>query len=186
MAAPGPTGRRRLPETQPRPQVRGGLPVDTPARPAEHALVIPFRGRVRLAAAAAALAVQLLAAVPPLAAQSQLAPPGSPARGWVLDGAGLLPAELVSRLDARLAEHERATSDQVVVETVLSLEGRPLEDFSLGEAQRLRLGQRGRDNGVLLLVAFHDHAVRIEVGYGLEARLPDALCARILRREVLP
>ena len=106
--------------------------------------------------------------------------------GWVRDEAGLLPAGVVERLDRKLAAHEAATSNQVVVETVPSLGGVPLEEFSLAEAERLRIGQRGRDNGVLLLVALHDRAARIEVGYGLEERLTDALCGRILRERAVP
>jgi uncharacterized protein len=160
---------------------------------AEHAAVpLPNRrvcspGRV---ASEPTLVVLLLALALPAPdgarAQSRLGAPGASASGWVIDGADLLTPEQEAALDSRLAEHERATTNQVVVETVLSLDGAPLEEFSLAEATRLAIGQRGRDNGVLFLVAFHDRALRIEVGYGLEEHLTDALSGRILRERVKP
>jgi uncharacterized protein len=138
------------------------------------------------ALAATLLSAGLFAAPSRAAAQSRFGEPGAEATGWVHDDADLLSPEREAALERRLAEHERATGNQVVVETMLSLEGRPLEKVALEAATRLGIGQRGRDNGVLLLVALHDRALRIEVGYGLEERLTDARCGRILREEVAP
>jgi len=138
------------------------------------ALIRPGRSSRRAGAALAALALAAL----PLAAQAPT--------GWVRDQAGLLQPDVVERLDRVLAAHEAATTNQVVVETVPSLGGVPIEEFSLAEATRLRIGQAGRDNGVLLLVAYHDRKARIEVGYGLEATLTDALAGRILRERAVP
>lgn len=108
------------------------------------------------------------------------------ATGWVIDQADLLYDHQEAELNRRLADHEAATTNQIVLETVSSLGGVPLEDFSLAEATRLAIGQSDKDNGILFLVAVEDRAARIEVGYGLEATLPDALAGRILREEVVP
>ena len=111
---------------------------------------------------------------------------GTPATGWVRDEVGLLYDHQKAELDRRLADHEAATTNQVVVEIVHSTGGRPIDDFAIDEATRLAIGQKGKDNGVLLVVAYDDRAARIEVGYGLEDRLTDALAGRILREEVVP
>jgi uncharacterized protein len=111
---------------------------------------------------------------------------GTAATGWVIDGAGILPVEVVARLDLLLADHEAKTTNQVVVLTVAALDGLPVEDFAFAEARRRAIGQKGRDNGVLFLVAPAERAARIEVGYGLEGVLPDARASRILRRDVVP
>jgi len=111
---------------------------------------------------------------------------GTAATGWVIDGAGVLPGEVVERLNVLLADHETRTSNQVVVETVAGLGGLPVEDVALDHARRMGIGQKGKDNGVLFLIAPDDRQARIEVGYGLEGALPDVRAARILRREVVP
>lgn len=106
--------------------------------------------------------------------------------GRVNDYAGLLDAKTTSRLESTLKDLEDRTGDQVVVLTIPSLEGEPLEDFSLRVAQTWKLGREDRDNGVLFLIARDDRKMRFEVGYGLEATLTDALCGRILRNVVRP
>lgn len=111
---------------------------------------------------------------------------GTPATGWVIDGAGVLPGEVVDRLNVRLADHEARTSNQVVVETVAGLGDLPVEEVALEHARRMGIGQKGKDNGVLFLIAPNDRQARIEVGYGLEGVLPDVRAARILRREAVP
>jgi uncharacterized protein len=122
----------------------------------------------------------------PAAAETAIPGLGTAAHGWVVDEAGILPGDLVAVLDVRLADHEAKTGNQVVVLTLASLGGRAVEEVALEEATRRRIGQKGRDNGVLFLVAPNDRAARIEVGYGLEAALPDALAGRLLRRRVVP
>ena len=111
---------------------------------------------------------------------------GTAASGWVVDEAGLLPEGVRRELDVLLADHEARTSNQVVVLTVPSLGGLEIEEFAVGEATRRGIGQRGKDNGVLFVVAPNERAARIEVGYGLEGALPDARAGRILRTEVVP
>ncbi len=107
-----------------------------------------------------------------------LIPPAPTAR--VNDYAGLLAAADRARLEALLTERERATGAQMVIAIFRSLEGESLEDFSIRLAERWRVGQRGLDNGVILLVFLDDRRVRLEVGYGLEPVLPDAVASRII------
>jgi uncharacterized protein len=98
----------------------------------------------------------------------------------------MLSPATVESLNATLHRHEQETSNQVVVHTIPSLGGETIEGYGLRLATQLQAGQKGRDNGVLLLVARDDRKVRIEVGYGLEGALPDVLCARIIREEIVP
>jgi len=106
--------------------------------------------------------------------------------GHVNDTAGLLAPDVRDRIEGKLIEFERATGAQVAVLTIDSLGGDPLEDYSMRVAQTWKLGRKGVDDGVLVLVARDDHKMRIEVGYGLEAKLPDALCRRILDNVMRP
>ena len=106
--------------------------------------------------------------------------------GRVNDNAGMLSKEAVSRLDATLADFQRTDSTQLVVLTIPSLQGEPLEDYAVKVAQAWGIGQKGKDNGVLLLVSKGDRKVRIEVGYGLEGRLTDALTGRIIDHAIVP
>jgi len=106
--------------------------------------------------------------------------------GHINDYAGILSASTVSALERELRTEEDSTTNQIAVLTVNSLEGGSLEDYSMRVAETWKLGQKGRDNGVLLLIAKDDRKVRIEVGYGLEGVLTDALCSVIIRREILP
>jgi uncharacterized protein len=98
----------------------------------------------------------------------------------------MLSADTAAELEALLKQHEAETSNQVVVLTVPSLEGEVLEEYSLKAAETWKLGQAGKDNGVLLIIARHDRKLRIEVGYGLEGALTDALCNRIIELEITP
>jgi len=106
--------------------------------------------------------------------------------GRVNDYAKLLSPEAVRRLDAQLADFERTDSTQVVVLTIASLEGESLEEYSIKVAQAWGIGQKGKDNGALLLVSKGDRKVRIEVGYGLEGVLTDALSGRIISQSITP
>ncbi len=92
--------------------------------------------------------------------------------------------EAISR---RLAALERSDSTQVVVLTIPTLDGEDIESFALRAAHdTYHLGQKGKDNGVLLLVVRDDHKVRIEVGYGLEGKLTDLLAGRIIDDVMVP
>jgi uncharacterized protein len=107
-------------------------------------------------------------------------------KGRINDYAGMLSPETANRLDAQLADLERTDSTQVVVLTIPSLEGQSLEEYSIKVAQAWGIGQKGKDNGALLLVSKADRKVRIEVGYGLEGVLTDALSGRIISQNIVP
>ncbi|MCC6141669.1 MAG: TPM domain-containing protein [Nitrospira sp.] len=109
-----------------------------------------------------------------------------PLTGRVMDLAHVLSTGETDRLTADLQTHETATGNQVVVLTLPSLEGEPLEPFAHRVATTWKLGQKGTDNGALLLVALKERKVRIEVGYGLEGALTDAKSAQIIRNEMVP
>jgi uncharacterized protein len=106
--------------------------------------------------------------------------------GRIVDQAHALPPAVAERLSADLAAHEANTSNQVAVLIIPSLEGEPLFDFSHRVATAWKLGRKGTDNGVLLLVSIKDRKIRIEVGYGLEGVLTDARSAQIIRNEIVP
>ncbi|HQY57205.1 MAG: TPM domain-containing protein [Nitrospira sp.] len=109
-----------------------------------------------------------------------------PLSGRIVDQAHVLPPAVVERLTADLAAHEAKTSNQVAVLIIPSLEGEPLFDFSHRVATAWKLGRKGSDNGVLLLVSIKDRHIRLEVGYGLEGMLTDARSAQIIRNEIVP
>jgi len=106
--------------------------------------------------------------------------------GRVVDQANLLDAQAEAALTEQLKEHEEATSNQIVVVTVNSLQGRDEADYALKLGREWGIGTEEKNNGVLLLVAPNERKVRIEVGYGLEGALPDGLAGQIIRRNMLP
>jgi uncharacterized protein len=129
-----------------------------------------------------------------LAAAVLLAAPGALARavevpflsGRVVDDAEALRPETRQAVSALLQRHEAQTGEQVVVLTVPSLGDASVEDYAEAVFEAWKLGRRGEDDGVLLLVAPSERRMRIEVGYGLEARLPDVAAGRILRNVIAP
>ena len=118
-----------------------------------------------------------------LAAAAQTFPALS---GRVVDQAGILSPAVEADLTRRSADLEARTGAQLVVATVSSLEDRPIEDYANGLFRAWRLGQRKDNNGVLFLTAPNERSVRIEVGYGLEPVMTDALQAVLLQQRVLP
>ena len=118
-------------------------------------------------------------------AGADLAVPPPPDRR-VNDYAGALARADRDRLEQMLARAEAKTGNQVVVAIFPSLRGESLEDYSVRLAEAWRIGQKGLDNGVIFLVFVGDRKMRIEVGYGLEGKLPDAVSAAILANEVAP
>ena len=109
-----------------------------------------------------------------------------PLQGRVNDSAALLSPTTESSLTELLAQYESKTGHQLAVLTIPSLLGDPVEDFSLRVVEAWKLGKKGKDDGVLLLVAANDHKMRIEVGYGLEGELPDIVAGRIIRDVMAP
>jgi uncharacterized protein len=120
---------------------------------------------------------------PPSAAQDLL---DLPLAGRVMDRADVLADATERGLETLLATHEAQTTNQVVVLTIPSLEGSTVEAVADRVFNTWGLGQAGRDNGVLLLVARDDRELRIEVGYGLEGALTDAEAGRIIRGVIVP
>lgn len=104
----------------------------------------------------------------------------------VHDDAHVLRQETIDQLEKQLAVYEDSTSNQIAIITITSLEGEPIESFSIRLAEKWKLGQQDKDNGVLLVVAVEDHKMRIEVGMGLEGVLTDAMSNRIIRNEMAP
>jgi uncharacterized protein len=107
-------------------------------------------------------------------------------KGHVNDYAAMLSDASERQLEAVLTEVERKESTQIVVLTILSLQGDALEDFSIRVAEAWKVGQPTLDNGAILLIAKNDRKIRIEVGYGLEGRLTDLLAGRIIRNVIAP
>lgn len=129
------------------------------------------------------LAAVWLAATPALA---QNAPRFPPLTGRVVDSADLISPETEAALTTRLEALERDTTDQVVVVTLPDLQGYPIEDYGYQLGRAWQIGQGGKNNGVLLIIARDERKVRIDVGYGLEPVLTDALSALIIHNDILP
>jgi uncharacterized protein len=116
-----------------------------------------------------------------------IAAPAFPAlTGRVVDEAGLLPAQVENELGALLQSHEQATTNQVVVVTLKSLQGYDIADYGYQLGRHWGIGQKAKDNGALFIVAPKERETRIEVGYGLEGTLTDALTKQIIDFEVIP
>jgi uncharacterized protein len=109
-----------------------------------------------------------------------------PLTGRVNDQAKMLSPDTQQRLEQKLAAFERETSNQVVVLTVPSLQGDDIDQFAIRVAESWKIGQTGRDNGVLLILAQAERKVRIEVGMGLQGVLPDITASRIIRETMRP
>jgi uncharacterized protein len=130
-----------------------------------------------------ALAVgMLLLATPAFAADLKF----PPLTGRVVDNAAVLSASTISELDEMLAQHEHTTGEQVVVVTLDSLQDRSIEDYGYQLGRSWGIGQKGKNNGAILIVAPHERKVRIEVGYGLEAQLTDATSRVIIESKITP
>ena len=112
--------------------------------------------------------------------------PAAPTR-FVTDKAGVLSPGTTASLEQRLETFEKETSDQFLVYTERVVpEGTTLEEYTVACAQAWKAGQKGRKNGMILFVFPGSRKVRLEVGYGLEGAMPDALAIRILDEQVLP
>jgi uncharacterized protein len=109
-----------------------------------------------------------------------------PLQGRVMDSQGYTSESFRQNLETLLLNHEVKTSNQIAVLIIPSLQGEVLEEYSLKVAETWKLGQKKKDNGVLLLIAIEDRKMRIEVGYGLEGDLPDVICRRILDFKMKP
>src|SRR5476651_1135784 len=106
--------------------------------------------------------------------------------GRVVDDANILSGETKADLTGKLAALEQKTSRQLVVVTIPSLGGYEISDYGYQLGRAWGIGQKKLNNGVLLIIAPTEHKARIEVGYGLEPILTDALSSVILQSTVLP
>ncbi|OYY63959.1 YgcG family protein [Sphingomonas sp. 28-62-11] len=132
--------------------------------------------------------IRILAAIAALflwssAATAQTFPPLS---GQVVDAAGLLNPAQKAALVAQADEIEKASTRQFVVATIPDLQGYPIEDYGYRLGREWKIGQKDANNGILLIVAPNERKVRIEVGYGLEPIMTDALSSQIIRNTILP
>lgn len=106
--------------------------------------------------------------------------------GRVVDEANILDAATKIDLDTKLENLETKTTTQFVIVTLKSLRGRTIEDYGYQLGRYWGIGQKGTNNGVLLIVAPNERKVRIEVGYGLEGTLTDAITSVIVQNKILP
>ncbi len=111
--------------------------------------------------------------------------PPAPAR-WVEDAGGFLSNDRRTALDAKLEAYEHATGHQVVVWIGESLNGAPLDDFAVRTFAAWQVGRKGLDDGLVMFVLSADRTIDIEVGYGLEAVVPDAVAKRIIDDVMVP
>ncbi|MPZ39291.1 MAG: methanol dehydrogenase [Rhizobiales bacterium] len=106
--------------------------------------------------------------------------------GRIVDQAGILDPAAQARIEAKLQDLESKTSTQVVVVTLKSLQGYDIADYGYQLGRKWGIGQKGQNNGALLIVAPNERKVRIEVGYGLEGTLTDAISNFIIENAILP
>ena len=145
-------------------------------------LAAPVGTRGRWAAAFAVIALTVLAAF-----HVSAAPTFPPLNGQrVVDNAHVLSAQTQADVTTKLAALEQKSGDQVVVVTLPDLQGMEIEDYGYQLGRAWGIGQKGKDNGLLFIIAPTLHKVRIEVGYGLEPVMTDAMSSVIIQTQVLP
>jgi uncharacterized protein len=137
----------------------------------------------RVALLLAVLSALTLWAGGALAAEGEL-PPAPTA--WVTDDAGMLSSGARRALDEKLRAYEKESGHQVAVYIGATSGATPLEEFATQTFERWKLGKKGRDDGLLVIVLARDRKMAIEVGYGLEDRGPDAVAARVIREVMAP
>jgi uncharacterized protein len=111
--------------------------------------------------------------------------PPSPTR-WVTDTANLLSPDTVRALDARLAAYEQATGHQLIVYISPTTGGVPIEEWAVQAFAKWKVGRKGLDDGLALFIMPQDRKMRIEVGYGIEAVVPDAIASRVINEVLAP
>jgi uncharacterized protein len=139
------------------------------------------RGCTRVAAAGFAAALYVI-----ISAALAYALTFPPLTGRVVDEAGILDPSTKEALERKLADFERTTTGQFVVVTLKSLQGTSIEDYGYQLGRHWGIGQKDKNSGVLLIVAPNERKVRIEVGYGLEGNLTDAVSKLIIENAILP
>lgn len=105
---------------------------------------------------------------------------------YVVDETGTLTSSQINSLMTKLVNFEKTTSNQIIVYLIPSLNGEPIENVAVEIARKNKIGKKDNNNGVLVLVAMKDRKMRIEVGYGLEGALTDAISSQIIRNDMQP
>lgn len=105
---------------------------------------------------------------------------------YVNDYAGLLSKQEIASLNEMLRAYEDSTSNQFVVAIFTNAQGDPVEEFSIRLAEKWKVGQKERENGLIMAIFLEERAVRIEVGYGLEDVIPDAVAFEVAQRVIPP
>jgi len=121
-----------------------------------------------------------------LAQRVQHVDPQNKIKNYVTDKTGTLTSSQLSALETKLSGFDKQTSTQIVVYMMSSLDGGSLEDKSIDIAEQNGIGKKSKNNGVLLFIVKDDRKLRIEVGYGLEGALTDAISDQIIRKEITP
>lgn len=142
--------------------------------------------RLRFVDRAVLVLAALALALPAGALAQPQAPP--PPVNFFTDTAGVVPREVAARLEARLREFQASSSNQILVVVADRIPDgyTSMEEYTNRTAEAWRVGDKARDNGAVLFVFVADRKIRIEVGYGLEGALPDALASRIINDDITP
>lgn len=135
---------------------------------------------------AAWLLLWLLALLPQLPALAQQVPPRPQPPRLVSDLAGILQPDQVQALEQKLVAYNDSTSSQIAIVTVPDLGGSDIFSYAQKLFQDWGIGQKGKDNGILILVALQEHQARIQTGSGMEGAVPDALAKRIINYRLIP
>ena len=117
---------------------------------------------------------------------SQTFPPKPNPPKLVNDLADVLSADEEARLEQKLVAYDDSTSNQVVILTIRTLEGYPIEEYALRVFREWQIGNKATNNGVLIIAAIEDRQIRIEVGYGLEGAIPDITANQIINSDIRP
>jgi uncharacterized protein len=142
-----------------------------------------MRGRIVLAVLLAVAGIAGLALAPEV---TSAAPTFPTPTGYVNDFAHLLDPAARASLEQRLSEYDRTTGNQIAVAIFPDLGGVPINEFTVQLEEAWKVGKRGKDNGILLVVAVKERQVRIEIGYGLEGKVTDGDAGAIIRDVIAP
>ena len=140
-----------------------------------------FRRSLRAAALFVVLAGVLVVRLN--AAETPIPPP--PSR-WVTDTTNFMSSGARSSLDSRLAGYAQSTGHQLIVYIGQTTGDAPIDDWAVRAFERWKVGRKGIDDGLVLFIMAADRKLRIEVGYGLEAQVPDAIASRVINDVIVP
>lgn len=141
-----------------------------------HQLFTPLKRPLFLIALILTLASEVFCAIPPVPNPPKL----------VNDFCQLLNSEEIYQLENELLAYNDSTSTQIAIVVVCELEGMDVADYGTRLFEQWKIGQQGKDNGILVLIAKNERKMNITTGYGVEDKLTDALCRRIIERDIKP